>query len=44
VALAGVPAEFKLAVVVVTANLIVVSDTAVIEAGRLRISPAKEGQ
>ena len=36
-ALAGVPAGLRLAVVAVTANLIAVYDTAVIEAGRLGI-------
>ena len=36
-ALAGVPAGFRLAVVANTANLIAVYDTAVVEAGRLGI-------
>lgn len=36
-ALAGVPAGFRLAVVAVTANLIAIYDTAVVEAGRLGI-------
>jgi hypothetical protein len=36
-ALAGVPADFRLAVVADTANLIAVYDTAVVEAGRLGI-------
>jgi hypothetical protein len=36
-ALAGVPAGFRLAVVADTANLIAVYDTAVVEAGRLGI-------
>jgi hypothetical protein len=36
-ALAGVPDRFRVAVVAVTANLIAVYDTAVVEAGRLGI-------
>jgi hypothetical protein len=36
-ALAGVPADFRLAVVADSANLIAVYDTAVVEAGRLGI-------
>jgi len=36
-ALAGVPADFRLAVVADTANLIAVYDTAVVEAGKLGI-------
>ena len=37
IALAGLPADFRLAVVAGTPNLIAVYDTAVVEAGRLGI-------